>query len=132
MTNFFLTIFLINICCTKSCFKNYLMTKFGNKSSSKKYLMINFLLTNPPYFSYVGDCQIPIACDMFIEHKGRELLEKNLYKNFILHMSSLFDFGLISPENFYATVQKIQVSSNRTTSLSCIPYQLHRSVLRKF
>lgn len=73
--------------------------------------LINFYNGLPLFlFSYVGDCQIPIACDMFVEHKGKELLEKNLYRNFIVHMSSLFDFGLISPENFYTTVQKIQVS----------------------
>uniref|UniRef100_A0A336L0Z7 CSON001913 protein n=1 Tax=Culicoides sonorensis TaxID=179676 RepID=A0A336L0Z7_CULSO len=65
-------------------------------------------------FGYVGDCQIPIACDMFVEHKGKELLEKNVYKNFILHMCSLFDFGLISPENFYTTVQKIQKILNQS------------------
>ncbi|XP_044009263.1 polycomb protein suz12-B isoform X2 [Aphidius gifuensis] len=57
---------------------------------------------------YVGDCQIPIACHMFLEKKGKELLMKNLYRNFVLHMSSLFDFGLISPVALYQILQKLQ------------------------
>lgn len=57
---------------------------------------------------YVGDCQIPLACQMFLESKGKELLMKNLYRNFVLHMCSLFDFGLISPVILYQTIQKLQ------------------------
>lgn len=57
---------------------------------------------------YVGDCQIPLACQMFLECKGKELLMKNLYRNFVLHMCSLFDFGLISPVILYQTIQKLQ------------------------
>ncbi|XP_034951843.1 polycomb protein suz12-B isoform X2 [Chelonus insularis] len=59
-------------------------------------------------YGYVGDCQIPLACQMFLEFKGKELLMKNLYRNFVLHMSSLFDFGLISPVILYQTIQKLQ------------------------
>ncbi|OAD57569.1 Polycomb protein SUZ12 [Eufriesea mexicana] len=59
-------------------------------------------------YGYVGDCQIPLACQMFLETKGKELLMKNLYRNFVLHMCSLFDFGLISPVVLYQTIQKLQ------------------------
>ncbi|KAK0089995.1 hypothetical protein PV325_004128 [Microctonus aethiopoides] len=57
---------------------------------------------------YVGDCQIPLACQMFLETKGKELLMKNLYRNFILHVNSLFDFGLIGAVILYQTIQKLQ------------------------
>ncbi|KAJ4427928.1 hypothetical protein ANN_23938, partial [Periplaneta americana] len=57
---------------------------------------------------YVGDCQIPLACTMFLEAKGKELLLKNLYRNFVLHMCSLFDFGLVSPVTLYTTIQRLQ------------------------
>ncbi|XP_058980062.1 polycomb protein Su(z)12 isoform X2 [Musca domestica] len=57
---------------------------------------------------FVGDCQLPIACEMFIESNGYEIIRKNIYRNFILHMSSLYDYGLISPETFYKIVQKLQ------------------------
>lgn len=58
-------------------------------------------------YNYVGDCQIPIACQMFLQMKGKELLEKNLYRNFILHMSSLHDFGMLSPVALYQTIQML-------------------------
>ena len=57
---------------------------------------------------YVGDCQLPLACEMFLNKNGYEIIRKNLYRNFILHMSSLFDYGLVSSETIYKTVQKLQ------------------------
>ncbi|XP_016971140.1 polycomb protein Su(z)12 isoform X1 [Drosophila rhopaloa] len=57
---------------------------------------------------FVGDCQLPIACEMFLDAKGNEIVRKNLYRNFILHMCSLFDYGLIAAETVYKTVQKLQ------------------------
>lgn len=56
---------------------------------------------------YVGDCQVPIACSKFLEKKGKDLLDKNLYRNFIVHMCSLFDYGLVSPVALYQTVQQL-------------------------
>lgn len=57
---------------------------------------------------YVGDCQLPLACEMFLDANGHEIIRKNIYRNFILHMCSLFDYGLVSPETVYKTVQKLQ------------------------
>ncbi|CAD7006131.1 unnamed protein product [Ceratitis capitata] len=57
---------------------------------------------------YVGDCQLPLACEMFLDTNGYEIIRKNLYRNFILHMCSLFDYGLVAPETVYKTVQKLQ------------------------
>lgn len=57
---------------------------------------------------YVGDCQLPLVCDMFLKEKGREIIQKNLYRNFVLHMCSLFDYGLISPEVLYNSIKKLQ------------------------
>lgn len=45
---------------------------------------------------------------MFLEARGQELLLKNLYRNFVLHMCSLFDFGLVSPVTLYTTIQRLQ------------------------
>ncbi|XP_034249349.1 polycomb protein suz12-A isoform X2 [Thrips palmi] len=56
---------------------------------------------------YVGDCQVPTACTKFLEKKGKELLDKNLYRNFIVHMCSLFDYGLVSPVALYQIVQQL-------------------------
>uniref|UniRef100_A0A1A9VKX1 VEFS-Box domain-containing protein n=1 Tax=Glossina austeni TaxID=7395 RepID=A0A1A9VKX1_GLOAU len=57
---------------------------------------------------FVGDCQLPLACEMFLDVNGHEIIRKNIYRNFILHMCSLFDYGLVSPETVYKTVQKLQ------------------------
>lgn len=61
-------------------------------------------------FRYVGDVQIPLASSMLLDNHGDVILSKNLYRNFIVHMCSLFDYGLISPEVFYENVKKLQVN----------------------
>jgi hypothetical protein len=45
---------------------------------------------------------------MFVENKGRDILRKNLYRNFMLHLCNLCDLRLISPVTFYTTIQKLQ------------------------
>lgn len=64
--------------------------------------------TQHAHNSYVGDIQIPLACDMFVNIRGRELLSKNLYKNFVMHMCNLYDFGLIPADVHLKIVQKLQ------------------------
>lgn len=66
---------------------------------------------------FVGDCQIPLACQMFVAHKGKELLLKNLYKNFVVHMCSLFDFGLVSAVCLYMTIQRLQALVGETGAI---------------
>lgn len=65
---------------------------------------------------FVGDCQLPLACEMFLDAKGHEIVRKNLYRNFILHMCSLFDYGLIAAETVYKTVQKLQGMLSKYTA----------------
>lgn len=48
------------------------------------------------FISFVGDCHVPIACQRFVELHGKKLLHKNLYRNFCLHLTNLFDFGLLT------------------------------------
>lgn len=69
---------------------------------------------------YVGDCQIPLACSMFVQLKGKELLLKNLYRNFVLHMCSLFDFGLVSAICLYNTIQKLQELVGETGAIRTV------------
>ncbi|XP_050441495.1 polycomb protein suz12-B [Adelges cooleyi] len=57
---------------------------------------------------FVGDCQISLALSMFVELKGKDILRKNLYRNFMLHLCNLCDLRLISPVTFYTTIQKLQ------------------------
>lgn len=81
-----------------------MIDEFTDVNEGEKELMKMWNLHVMKY-NYVGDCQIPIACQMFLQMRGKELLEKNLYRNFVLHMCSLHDFGLLSPVALYQTVQ---------------------------
>ncbi|XP_059053735.1 polycomb protein suz12-B isoform X2 [Achroia grisella] len=83
-----------------------MIDEFTDVNEGEKELMKMWNLHVMKY-NYVGDCQIPIACQMFLQMKGKELLEKNLYRNFILHMCSLHDFGLLSPVALYQTIQML-------------------------
>lgn len=47
---------------------------------------------------------------MFLEQKGKELLEKNLFRNYCVHLQALFNYGLISPRSIYSNLKKILVS----------------------
>ncbi|KAK7590161.1 hypothetical protein V9T40_001774 [Parthenolecanium corni] len=69
---------------------------------------------------FVGDCQIPLASTMFLESRGQELLRKNLYRNFVLHMCNMFDFGLVSPVTVYTTIQRLQEMIGEGTEISTI------------
>lgn len=83
-----------------------MIDEFTDVNEGEKELMKMWNLHVMKY-NYVGDCQIPLACQMFLQIKGVELLEKNLYRNFVLHMCSLHDFGLLSPITLYQIVQKL-------------------------
>lgn len=93
-----------------------MIDEFTDVNEGEKELMKMWNLHIMKY-GYVGDCQIPLACQMFVQHKGKELLMKNLYKNFVLHMCSLFDFGLVSAVCLYTTLQKLQEMVGETVTI---------------
>ena len=49
-----------------------------------------------------------LALKMFIEEKGKELMEKNLYRNFVLHVCNLFEFGVLGPGHVFTAVTRMQ------------------------
>lgn len=59
-------------------------------------------------YSYVGDCQMPLGLQMFLDAHGLELLKRNLYRNFILHLCNLYDFGIIGPATVMRTISYFQ------------------------
>ncbi|XP_030760874.1 polycomb protein suz12 [Sitophilus oryzae] len=81
---------------------------------------------------FVGDCQIPLACQMFVQQKGEELLLKNLYRNFVLHLTSLFDFGLISAVCLYTTLQKLQQLVGETHAIRNVLKNAREAQLETF
>lgn len=93
-----------------------MIDEFTDVNEGEKELMKMWNLHVMKY-GFVGDCQIPIACAMFVQHKGKELLLKNLYRNFAIHMCSLFDFGLVSAVCLYQTMQKLQEMVGKTGAI---------------
>jgi hypothetical protein len=49
-----------------------------------------------------------LALKMFIDEKGKELLEKNLYRNFVLHVCNLFEFGVLGPGHVFTAITRMQ------------------------
>uniref|UniRef100_A0A182PKE7 C2H2-type domain-containing protein n=1 Tax=Anopheles epiroticus TaxID=199890 RepID=A0A182PKE7_9DIPT len=84
-----------------------MIDEFTDVNEGEKELMKMWNLHVMKY-GYVGDCQIPIALEMFIDLRGRELMARNLYRNFVLHMCSLFDFGLVSADVMQRIIRKLR------------------------
>ncbi|ERL90724.1 hypothetical protein D910_08071, partial [Dendroctonus ponderosae] len=93
-----------------------MIDEFTDVNEGEKELMKMWNLHVMKY-GFVGDCQIPLACQMFVQQKGKELLLKNLYRNFVLHLTSLFDFGLISAVCLYTSLQKLQQMVGETQAI---------------
>ena len=73
------------------------------------YLLLMYVLP----FSYVGDCQLPVACLTFVEEYGPKILRLHLSRNFILHLVNLYDFGLIRPDVIHRTMAKFVTLQNQ-------------------
>lgn len=63
-------------------------------------------------FRFVGDCHVILACKMFIVEKGEEVLKKNLKRNYLTHLQSMSDFGLLSPAFIIENYGELLVSSS--------------------
>lgn len=66
------------------------------------------------HMGYIADAQMGMALEDFVEQRGEEILQKNLYRNFVLHCTNMADYGLISTTIFLKVIVKIQkmLSSN--------------------
>jgi len=61
------------------------------------------------HFTFVGDCQMPQALSMFLESRGQDIIQKNLFRNFCLHLVNLFEFGVIGPSHVFTAISRLQV-----------------------
>ncbi|XP_049295420.1 polycomb protein suz12 isoform X1 [Anopheles funestus] len=93
-----------------------MIDEFTDVNEGEKELMKMWNLHVMKY-GYVGDCQIPIALEMFIDLRGRELMARNLYRNFVLHMCSMFDFGLVSADVMQRIIRKLRKIPANDTEL---------------
>lgn len=58
-----------------------------------------------------------LALQMFLDVNGQELLRRNLYRNFILHVANLFDFGVIGPATVLRTISYAQLILQQSPEL---------------
>ncbi|XP_037074134.1 polycomb protein suz12-like [Pollicipes pollicipes] len=81
--------------------------EFSDVNEGEKALMVMWNLHVMKY-NFVGDLQMPAALSLFIEQHGATIVNRNLYRNFVLHLSSLYDFGVISPGHIHRAIQQFQ------------------------
>ncbi|KAF0294463.1 Polycomb protein suz12 [Amphibalanus amphitrite] len=81
--------------------------EFSDVNEGEKALMVMWNLHVMKY-NFVGDLQMPQALAMFIEQHGATIVNRNLYRNFVLHLASLYDFGVISPGHIHRAIQQFQ------------------------
>lgn len=60
--------------------------------------------------SYIADFQVLEACRSFIDNYSRDLKEKNLERNFLLHLVNLHDFNLITSSQIEEITGKMRES----------------------
>lgn len=73
--------------------------------------------------NFVGYTQMPLACEMFVNEYGNDILAKNLYRNFLLHLTNLHDHDMLSSSQMFTIVQRLQAKQtveNHQSSLSII------------
>ena len=59
-------------------------------------------------YQYKGDNMIRKACLDFVEKEGHQILSKNLFRNFTLHLANLYDFGLLGSGDILECVKKLK------------------------
>lgn len=53
---------------------------------------------NPFLRSFVGWGHVPLACELFIKENWQEIVKRNIYMNFVLHLNNLLDYQLLSSD----------------------------------
>lgn len=84
-----------------------MVNEFSDVNEGEKELM-NMWNAHVMNRNYVGGVQMMDACDNFINLHGHELIRKNLYRNFLLHLTNLYDFGMISCRAVFEMTKKLQ------------------------
>lgn len=58
--------------------------------------LIFFFFPRHSFIRFIADNQMTDSCMLFVENYGSVIVEKNLCWNFLLHLVSMHDFGLLS------------------------------------
>ena len=54
---------------------------------------------------FVGWVHVPLACELFIKENWQEIVKRNIYMNFILHLNNLFDYQLLSSDTLRSLIK---------------------------
>lgn len=67
--------------------------------------------------AFVSDSQIPAAVIKFIQTHGEFIVANHLYRNCIIHLTNLFDYGLLSVKEHYKATNAMHAILRRNRSL---------------
>ncbi|CAL8134328.1 unnamed protein product [Orchesella dallaii] len=84
-----------------------IIDEFTDVNKGEKEFMKMWNLHVLKYKRYTGDCQLPLVCELFVQERGDELILKNLINNFGLHLTNLYDFGILTFEGVHAIFQPL-------------------------
>lgn len=76
-----------------------------NEGEKEMMNMWNIFIQNQTFF---GMKHMPVICDMFIIKNIREIIQKQLYRNLLLHLCCLYDFDLLNEADFFHLVENVQ------------------------
>lgn len=62
---------------------------------------------------FIADNQMNHACMLFVEQMGQRIIERNLCRNFMLHLVSMHDFNLINISTIDKAMMKLQEMKQR-------------------
>ncbi|KAL4239950.1 Polycomb protein suz12 [Mactra antiquata] len=83
-----------------------LIDEFTDVNEGEKVIMKMWNLHCMKYV-YISDCQLPLACQTFVEEHGREIISEQIERNFLIHLVNMFDFGLITPDIIQRTMWQL-------------------------
>ncbi|CAF0999739.1 unnamed protein product [Didymodactylos carnosus] len=84
-----------------------LMEDFQDVNDGEKEMMIiwnNHVMK----YNFIADSQMALACELFVENHGNELIEKNLIKNFYLHLITLQLYNLLRKSDVAKCVVRLK------------------------
>lgn len=92
-----------------------MINEFSDVNDGEKCMMKQWNLFVMKH-AFISDSQIPSAVLMFVKEHGEFIITNNLYRNFIVHLSNLFDYGLLTDKQHFGAVKALQATllSNRS------------------
>lgn len=77
----------------------------------------------------VADCHVPHAVATFIEKHGAAIMAQHLYRNLLLHLANLLEFGLVSSSELYTSARRLQLFAPKHFFSSKQQQQLHATII---